>query len=656
MNDLTERQQVILKLGQNRRLAHRTFFGHRHPNDTPDFHYEIMDLWGSSIPQVAIEAFRGAAKSTLAEEAITLGSCYREFHNALILGETYHRAVERLTAIKHELETNPYIEDLFGSLVGPVWTEGKIVLTNGIIIQAFGRGQSLRGSKHLDHRPDLAFGDDIEDEESTKDEEAIRKTMRWLMAVVKPALAPGAKIRINGTRLHPQAVIVQLAAQPDWTARQYPIEHFDSESGERVATWADRRPLDWIDAERTSYARLGMSTEFNQEYMCQAEDAASKPFTADLWRVEPTVKTWQAVYSMHDPARTTNKTSASTGACQWSWVNNRLLVWDAYAGFWKPDEIVADIFRVDELYRPIVLGIERDGLEEFILQPLRQEQIRRGYSVPIRAMRAPKGKLDFIRGLQPFFKAHEVIFAKDMPEAKAQFLSFPSGRIDVPNALAYAFMLRPGQAIYDGFSVQNIAGDLSAVARVPLWVALNATAACTTGVLMQMVEGSLHVLADWVREGDPGAVLASIVADAGLECERPARYVAGPSHFTNFDTIGMRPAARKIPVELRRGGGVLEGREELRGLFKQAHRGIPRFRVAEAARWTLNALSGGYARATDKSGVLSEFAVEGPYKVLMEGVEAFAAMLRTGARLDEDAQINYAYTDKGVRYITSLPR
>lgn len=615
-----------------------------------------MDLWASSHPQVAIEAFRGAAKSTLAEEAITLGAAYREFHNAIILGETYHRAVERLTAVKHEIETNPYLEELFGSLVGPVWTEGKIVLANGIIIQAFGRGQSLRGSKHLDHRPDLAFGDDIEDEESTKDEDAIRKTMRWLMAVVKPALAPHAKIRINGTRLHPKSVIVQLASQPDWVARQYPIEHIDPNTGDRAATWAARRPLAWIDEERASYARLGMSTEFNQEYMCEAEDAAQKPFTADLWRVEPTVRTWQAVYSMHDPARTTKATSARTGVAVWSWVNNRLIVWDAYAGYWKPDEIVADMFRVDELYRPIVLGVEQDGLEEFILQPLRHEQVRRGYSVPIRAMRAPKGKDDFIRSLQPFFKAHEVIFAKDTPDAYGEFMSFPSGLKDIPNALAYALRLRPGQSIYDSFSVQNIAEDLTAVARAPLWVALNASGACTAGALLQLVDGGVHVLADWVREGDPGAVLASLVADAGLECDRPPRYVAGPAHFANFDTVGLRPAARKIPVELRRGGSTLDGREELRGLLKRQHRGLPLFRVSTAARWTLNALSGGYARSTGKSGVLSEFPDEGPYKVLMEGIEAFAALLRTGSALADDQPLNYAYTPQGRRYVTTLPR
>src|SRR5262249_29397762 len=156
---------------------------------------------------------------------------------------------------------------------------------------------------------------------------------------------------------------------------------------------------------------------------------ATKPFTAEMFRVEPVLRSWHAVYAMVDPARTAKpETSATTGVAVWSWINNRLIVWDAYARYWKPDEIIRDCFRIGEEFRPVVLGIEEDGLNEFILQPLRQEQIGRGISLPIQAVRAPKGKLDFIRALQPFFNAREVIFAKPLDELRAQLLSFPTGR------------------------------------------------------------------------------------------------------------------------------------------------------------------------------------------------------------------------------------
>jgi hypothetical protein len=328
------------------------------------------------------------------------------------------------------------------------------------------------------------------------------------------------------------------------------------------------------------------------------------------------------------------------------------MVWDAYGPKWKPDEIIADMFRVDELYAPVTIGVERDGLEEFILQPLRQEQVRRAYAIPIRPMKAPKGKLDFIRGMQPFFKAGEVIFAKDLPELRAQLLGFPTGAIDIPNALAYALILRPGQPIYEGFSYLNVAEEIYKLPRQTMYLAVNATQMYTTAVLVQVNDGVFNVLWDAVREGDPGAVLAGIVADAGLEGGQRPRLYGSPEHFGNYDTVGLRGAARKIPVDLSQGGLGLDGRDEIRGLLRRQIRSGPALKVSQKARWTLNGFAGGYCKTVMKNGMISEFADEGPYKTLLEGLESFASLLKMG-HLGEDQPINWATTSDGRRYISS---
>src|SRR6202035_1205664 len=125
-------------------------------------------------------------------------------------------------------------------------------------------------------------------------------------------------------------------------------------------------------------------------------------------------------------------------------------------------------------------------------------------------MQAPKGKIPFIEGLQPFFLAGEVGFAKDLPVLVQQFLSFPTGRIDAPNALAYALRMRPGLVVYDDFNSRNVSDELNIRSRVPIFLCLNAAFGVTTAVAVQVVDGALHVLADYVREGDPGTVLSAI--------------------------------------------------------------------------------------------------------------------------------------------------
>jgi hypothetical protein len=654
--DIENKEDVIASMMREPLLAHRLLFKHRHSHLTPPFHREIIELWHSPASFILIQAFRGAAKSTLAEEALIVQALLRQFHNAIVLGETYERAVERLRAIKHELETNPLLNELFGDQVGPIWSEAKIQLNNGAIIQAFGRGQSLRGSKHLDHRPDIAFADDIENEDSTISPEAIEKTKTWLMATVLPALEPQSRVRVNGTPLHPRSVICQLAADPGWVTRTYPISYLDPLTSLETPTWPDRFDLADIARKRADYSRLGMAHTFAQEFMCQAEDPASKPFTDAFIRVEPTVRTWQAVYAMCDPARTTTRTSASTGFAVWSWLSNRLIVWDAFAGFWQPDQIVSEIFKIDALYAPVAIGIERDGLEEFILQPLRHEQVKRGVSIPIRPLRAPVGKLSFITGLQPYFKAGEVIFAKECPQAREQFLNFPSGRIDIPNALAYALTLRPGQPVYDAFNSTHIVDDLTARPRTTTWCALNSDGRCTTAVLVQLVDGALHILADRAREGEPSAWLGDILVELRLEAAgAPMRLLVPPLHYNQFSPVGLRAALRSLPAECTRGGDPAAGRAAITSQLNRLAHGRPALQISTSARWTLNAFAGGYCRELNRQGQLMAEPSINAYVVLLTGLESFAAASRLLGEEEEGAERHYAFTGDGRKYLTSRP-
>lgn len=646
------RDDIILAFGRDPGLAHAALFKHRHPSPTPLFHENILRNWHSrEITNYMAMAFRGGAKSTISEEAVIIEACLRGFRNCVIMGASEARAVDRLRAIKHEFETNEFLFDIFGVLQGSTWQETKIVLANGTVIQAVGRGQSLRGLKHLDARPDLLLLDDIEDEECTSSPEARAKLASWYYSVVVPALDPSHRVRVTATPLDLEALAMTFRRSPSWTTDVYPVEHVDPVTGQRAATWPARFPLEWIDAKREEFVSAGQATEYQREYMCEPVDPSTKVFTQGMIKVEPVVRTWHPVYAMYDPARTTRATSDRTGKAVWSWVGNRLLLWDGAAELWKPDEIINDIFKTDIDYSPVAIGVEEDGLNEFLLQPLRTEQVRRGQAVPIRPMKAPRGKIDFIKTMQPYFKAGEVIFTKPMPELMRQLLAFPTGKIDFVNALAYSLKLQPGQPMYD-FGMGCIQEELPRARDNPLYLAINGSPQCTAAVLLQLRNGGLHIFADWLREGDPGTALPDILQQAQVEAGRKMRLIAPPSHFLGMDTLGLRAACRKVPIEVHKGGPVHVGREELRALLRKQVAGAPALQVAEAARWTLRALSGGYARARDREGRVSDFAADNPYKVLAEGLEAFAAMARVDTAGDDNAP-NYSYTAGGKRYVSA---
>lgn len=653
------RNDLVLKFARNWVLAHQVIFKHRHGDETPDFHYPIITAWHSAQKNILVKAFRGGAKSTIGEDATALRACYGLFRNGLIIGSSSDRANDRLRAIKHELENNQYLNEMFGGLIGSTWNEDKIVMANGVCIQAVGRGQSLRGTKHLDVRPDYVMGDDMEDEESTASAEAIMKFKSWFMAVVLPALAPKRYIRVLGTPLAPGCFVDILSHMTGWQTMRYPAEFIDKGNGARTSMWRSRYPLEFLDEIKQGLTEAGTPHIYAQEYLMEVEDATKKAFKEQQFKVVPTVRTWHPCIAVFDPARTANaRTSATTGHVVGSWIGRKLVLWEADGQFLMPDQIISEIFRVEDTYRPAVIGVEEDGLNEFLKQPLRTEQVKRGIMLPLQPLLAPKNisKLRFIEALQPYFAAGEVEFAQPMPVLQAQLLGFPTGRIDVPNALAYFLKMRPGQAIFDNFGSNHVAEDLLRSSREQMWLAINATQQYTTGVLCQYDGGTLKVLCDWVHEGDPGTSLPMLLRQAGLEASQRVRVVAPARHWTDVDSIGLVPAAARVPVAVSHGGPEAEGREELRKLMRTTVRDWPCLRVARAAHWTINGMAMSYVRHVDKHGVVSLHAADNVYKVLLEGLEAFAALLQAATNQGMSGGARYATTPSGVRHLTALPR
>jgi hypothetical protein len=579
-------------------------------------------------------------------------AAFREFRNGIVVSYSLQKAQERVHAIRHEIETNDLLRKIFGDLVGPsIWGDSELVLSNGLRILAMGRGQSIRGVKFEEARPDIVFVDDVEDEPDVRTPEARLKVWDWVTKALIPACEPPGRrrIRMAATPLHPDAVSMRLARQPEWHTKIVPIYYLD-EDGEKQSSWPARWPIDKVLALERAMIDSGATQAFMQEYMCQAEAPETKLFKVDMMKVEPRVRTWEAAYSMTDPARTTNRKSATTGSATWSWIGTKLVIWDAWAERIMPDEIINRLFSIDEIHHPVAVGFEEDGLNEWALQAIRTEQVKRGHVIPLKPMKAPVGKLDFIGGLQTYFRAGDVQFAKELPDLKQQLLGFPNGAIDAPNALAYAPRMRPGAPIYDDFGARNVSEDLRPSPGSPVWLCLSATRSLVTAVALQVLDGSVRVFADWVREGSPADAVSDVIAQARLDVGRDIRLTAGPTHFDRYNNVGLQQAVSRLPAELRNGVAPDRGRDVVRKLLQIEKHGMPALMVSSSASWTLRAFTGGYCRQLQKHGMLSDEADPGAYKVLMEGIESFVGLMEFGSP-DEDGRASFnATTAQGRPY------
>src|SRR3989344_7615947 len=190
-----------------------TYFPHYVEFKTADFQKEIFYLTQDENERfVVIVAFRGSAKSTIMTLSYPVwamvGNLSKKF--IILISQTQQQSRLILSNIKREFETN----ELLISDVGPFgqdddeWRANSLVISRyDTRITAISSGESIRGLRHLENRPDLIICDDVEDLNSVKTREGRVKSYEWLTGDVIPAGAKKTKYIIIGNLL-PEASLM----------------------------------------------------------------------------------------------------------------------------------------------------------------------------------------------------------------------------------------------------------------------------------------------------------------------------------------------------------------------------------------------------------------------------------------------------------------
>jgi hypothetical protein len=658
---------ILKAISQDRALGSAMIFPHRHPQASPPFHVDIMDLWRSSDENVLVEAFREGAKSTLSEEFLLLEACFGNFGYCIILGETYTKACQRLEAIKHEAVKNMKLYSLFGKLKVPnnVWNENQIELMNGVMIEAHGWEEELRGFKWHDLRPDRAYLDDIENRTSVKDKLAVDATMKKIYLELMPAMdKERGKIRVTGTPLAEDCMISRLRVDAAWTAGRYPICNGDIDDPKTVATWPDRYPMEWIRKKRDAYERAGQLRGFLQEYMLMAIDTQDKPFEDRHFNeVMFDPAPWLPKTLIIDPARTTDvKKSDRTGRVVVSRLGSRVYVHASSGEYWKPDQVIDDCFDTSKKFGEATVAIEKNSLDEWLLQPMRAAMLSRGRSLNLRPLQAPQNmdKTQFIMGLQPFFEAGDIVLVGGRgahAQLVAELLNFPSGKRDIVNALAYVLRVYTGTPVYEDFGPWNFVEEYEPPQGTQLAIAFNASTNETTAALVAVEGERLVVLADWASPVSPMEAVPDIltVVRAVYPGRRLSCWVTGDV-ADQKDRLPLMNALRAANLPAHRGGYASVARGSLSPLIRTEARGRRLLLVTPDAKHTGNALAGGYNFPLGRDLRLSGEPERGPHRTLIEGLETLAASICQGVSDMLPDNAHMGINPQGATYMTSLPR
>ena len=653
---------MLRSISEDRALGASILFSHKHKNTSPDFHVQIMDLWRSSDPLVVIEAFREGAKTTLSEEFMLMEAAFGNFKYALIFGETYTKACQRIEAIKHEVASNDKLHSLFGKLKGAVWSENKILLTNGTLIEAHGWEEEIRGYKHRDMRPDRAYLDDIENASMVRDTMTVDTNWKKVHLQLIPAMDKEGKVRMTGTPLADDCLIRRAAGSADWVSGKFPICDGDIDSPTTQSLWPDRYPMDWIRAKRDHFAREGMLREFNQEYMLIATGSQGKPFTEEMIHYQDIAPhAYSPRVVIIDPARTVEvKKSDQTGHVTVSKLGSRIYVHQSGGEYWQPDEIVAGAFAMSKRHDGARVVIEKNSLDDWLLQPIRAMSLMTGQALDLAPVNAPqdRDKAAFIMGLRSFFIAGDIILVGGRAahtQLVSQILNFPSGKRDVLNALAYCLRVFSGTAVYGDFQEANIVSGYELNRQDGLLLGCNATGQETTAVLVAVNGRHMTVLADFVSPLMPNDAIPDVAAL--LRAVYTGKKVTAWVPADVFDQVGRNPlitALKSAGMPAKRSENAVMSRGSLSPLIRTEMYGRRMFLVDDNARHTMQALAQGYNFPVKPGGERAAAPATGPARTLMEGLEAISyAMTRPDNAVLSSA--TNATNSSGTRYMSALP-
>jgi hypothetical protein len=665
--------ELLSEISRDRALGSSLLFSHRHSDDSPAFHIELLDLWRCADPFVLIEAFRGAGKSTLSEEFLTLEGCFGNFHYWLLLGETYSKACQRLAAIDYECRTNKKLNHLFGGKVlARKSIENKVWFQSGALIEAMGWEQELQGLKEQADRPDGAYFDDVENLERVRDTEAVDRGMQKLFLELMPALDPvRRRIRFAQARRAEDCMVTRLAANPEWLYRAFPICNGEPDDPLTESLWPARYPMEWIRKERDTFQRAGMIGAFLQSYMLQATDYSAKPFKEEmLASMEVSPWHWMPRYAIYDPSRTSNEKrtkevskSDRTGKVVVSRMGSKILVHESSGNFWEPNEFINDLFLTQEQHSPAKIGIEKNSLDDWLMQPIRIEMMRRGIALPLKALIAPqdRSKDEFIGGLQPFALAKDIVLIGGKmahPQLVAEWSNFPNGPRDVMNALAYSLRMFSGVPMYEDFSGANINDAPNPRLGETVYIAFNANPSEAVAVAVVREGRRLSVAGDWSASGATADAVKTLAFEVRTAYPRAAIQSWVPAEtYDQWQRVALVPALRAERFVPYRAEHVAVARGCLAERMRMDWHGRRLFTVDKDAKLTLNSLAAGYALAVEKGGRSGHEPEPGISRLVAEAIEAMVAMLdRQGDVEAIPKGANIAYTPGGQRYVSSNPR
>lgn len=403
---------------------------------------------------------RGHAKSTHFDIFMPLWLMFqpkRLINFMVIVGKSEDSADRLLGDIQAELQYNKRIIADFGKQMSMgSWTEGEFTTKDGVYFLACGRGQSPRGLRKRESRPDYIVIDDLDDDELCRNERRVRELTDWVKEALFGALDVGrGRFLMVGNLISKTSVLANICATKGvHVSTVYAVDN----DGNPV--WKEK----WTKEEAREYADFVGYRAWNKEMM-HNPIVEGTVFRQEWikWAKRPAWKDFSEFILYIDPSWKSKKTNDTKSAKLWGKQGTNLWNLRAFVRKSSVAELVRwcydryeeyclasrteGVFRTTEIASTSIsirFVMEASFMQDILLDEFTTEGNLRGYQLPITGdTRKKPDKFQRIEAISPLWERGFVFYdisQKEDPDMQAgieQLLAFEKGMAgndDAPDA------------------------------------------------------------------------------------------------------------------------------------------------------------------------------------------------------------------------------
>lgn len=403
--------------------------------------------------RVTLEWPREHAKSVFADVMMPLFLYARgELTGVLIGSANEDKAVTLLSDLQAQFTANEkFIYDYGNRAAFGDWQDGNFSTSDGCGFWAFGRGQSPRGVRKAAKRPNYAVIDDIDDKVIVKNRERVREAVDWIIEDMYGACSiHGARLIVAGNRIHKHSIVAHIVGdtEPDQPKREgwehikvFALEdkrHNKAMNGQPA--WKERYQLAHLEDRIKMMGSRSALREYFHEHV---EDGKHFKHEWIQWGPCPPVRDLDAMEIYTDPSLKDNKDNDHKAIVA---VGKKGSTYYIYRSFNRVASVSAMVKVKYDFFRQFGdfarYRMEANFIQDILLKDFDLEAEATGITLPLRPdKRAKPNKEMRIENLTALFERGFVVFnedertSPDMQTLKDQFLAFPTGHDDGPDAV-----------------------------------------------------------------------------------------------------------------------------------------------------------------------------------------------------------------------------